>query len=41
MNDDPVEAARRSLDPERRLPGENLDSTDPQMLPTGSGSTES
>jgi hypothetical protein len=30
MNNDPVEAARRSLDPERRLPGENLDSTDPE-----------
>jgi hypothetical protein len=30
MADDPVEAARRSLDPDRQLPGENLDSSDPE-----------
>jgi predicted nuclease with TOPRIM domain len=28
MNDDSVEAARRSLDPERLLPGEDLTSSD-------------
>jgi hypothetical protein len=29
MTDDSLEAARRSLDPERLLPGEDLDSADP------------
>jgi hypothetical protein len=29
MSDDAIEAARRSLDPQRQLPGENLDSMDP------------